>query len=260
MKATLMTITPELAKSILDTKNKHNRPMNRHHVKALANEMTRGTWKVNGDTICLNGDRLIDGQHRLAAVIQSGVTIESFVIEGLPSDVFDTKDTGKRRSAADTLSVRGEANTKRLAAALVLIDKYFTGRVDRSVNYSNTEIEELLEKYPDARHSLRTDYKSNGLFIPSVLDACYYLFSQKDKAMAEEFVDKIYKGIGLHEDSPWYLLRERLVRNSMAKAQMDRTYMMALCIKAFNAARTKTRLKVLRWREQGHVEQFPVIL
>jgi hypothetical protein len=260
MNANLMTITPEWAQNTLNEKNSGNRPMNKQHVNALAKEMARGKWKVNGDTICLNGERLIDGQHRLAAVVLSGMTIQSFVIDGLSSDVFDTKDVGKRRSAGDTLGVRGEQNACRLAAALVLIDKYVTGRVDQSIAYSNTEIEDILEKYPDARSSLQTASSTKGLIFPSVLDACHYLFSRKDPILADEFVEKVLRGTGLEEGSPWYVLRERLVSNSLAKAKLSRPYVMALCIKAWNNARAGIKVRCLRWRDKGDAaEQFPVV-
>ena len=260
MNVNLMTITPEWAQKTLDEKNTGNRPMNKSHVKALAKEMLRGTWKVNGDTICLNGSKLIDGQHRLAAVALSGVPITSLVVEGLPSDVFDTKDVGKRRSAADTLGTRGEQNACRLAASLVMIDRYVTCRMGRSVEYSNTEIEELLEKYPEARNSVQTSTATKGLIFPSVLDACHYLFSRKDPELADEFVAKVLRGTGLEEGTPWYVLRERLVSNSLSKAKLSRTYMMALCIKAWNHARAGNKVKALRWREDGKaVESFPVV-
>jgi len=260
MKANLMTITPEWAEKTLADKNAGNRPMNKRHVESLAKEMKKGNWKVNGDTICMNGTKLIDGQHRLAAVVLSEVTIQSFVVEGLSSDVFDTKDVGKRRSAGDTLGVRGEANACRLAAALPIIDQYYTGRSDMRVTYTNTEMEELLAKYPDARQSLQTGHSTKGLIIPSVLDACHYLFSRKDPAMADEFVEKILKGTGLEEGAPWYVLRERLVGNSLAKAKISRPYMLALCIKAWNFQRTGAKLRFLRWREKGDAaESFPVI-
>lgn len=260
MKAELKTITPEWAEKILKEKNTGNRSMNQRHVESLAKEIKNGSWKVNGDTICLNGSRLIDGQHRLAAVVLSKITIQSFVIQGVPSDVFDTKDVGKRRSAGDTLGVRGEINATRLAAALIVIDKYMTGRMEVSVGYSNTEIEALLNKHPDARKSLRTSNATKGLITPSVLDACYYLFAQKDEDLAEEFVEKVLLGTGLQEGDPWYVLRERLVGNSLSKAKISRPYMMALCIKAWNYARAGKTIRCLSWREKGEKsEPYPVV-
>ena len=259
MKAELKTITPAIAQTMLE-KNTGNRAINRLHVENLAKEMKFGRWKVNGDTICLNASRLIDGQNRLLAVLLSGVTIQSFVIEGLPSDVFDTKDVGKRRSAGDTLGVQGEINAYRLAATLILVDKYMTGRADKSVGYSNTEIAELLAKYPEARQSLQTSHKTNGLIAPSLLDACHYLFSRKDAVLADEFVEKVIRGTGLEEGKPWYVLRERLMKNSISKAKLSKTYVMALCIKAWNHARAGTKVRILRWREEGDsVEQFPIV-
>ena len=215
---------------------------------------------MNGDTICLNGNRLIDGQHRLSAVVMSGVSIQSFVVEGLTDDVFDTKDIGKRRSHAETLATKGEKNTSRLAAALMLVDKYITGRSDKQVCYTNMEIQELLEKYPGVRESAAANYRARGLAYLSVIDACHYLFSQKDPDLANEFVDKVMRGTGLEEGSPWYALRERLVSNSLLKSKMPRPDMMALCIKAWNATRAGTQIRVLRWNDRGQfAEAFPII-
>jgi hypothetical protein len=259
MKVELVTITPVWAEKMLEN-NVDNRAMNRKHIEALANEMVCGRWKVNGDTICFAGDRLIDGQHRLAAVVLSGVIIQALVVYGLPSDVFDTKDVGKRRTAGDTLEIRGEHNANRLAAALVMVDKYMTGRADMYVHYTNTEVEELLAKYPDVRQSLQTSVRGAGLIIPSVLDACHYLFSRKDAALADEFVAKVIRGTGLEEGDPFYVLRERLVNNSLAKAKLKRSYIMALCIKAWNHARAGSKVRNLRWRETGKAtEAFPLV-
>jgi len=244
---------------VLKSRNSGNRPLSRSHVEHLTKEMVNGNWKINGDTICLNCEKLIDGQHRLAAVVASGVTIKSFVIEGLPSEIFDTKDIGKRRSAGDTLGVRGEKNACRLAATLVMIDKYMTGRADMSVKYTNSEIEGLLEKYPDVRTSIHSNH-SSGIIAPSVLDACHYLFSKKDVALADEFVEKITRGAGLVEGSPWYVLRERLLRNNLSKAKFKKPYIMAICIKAWNFTRAGKPVRVLTYREEGaHGEAYPIV-
>jgi hypothetical protein len=260
MKAELKTITPEWAAEILAEKNIGNRPMSRLHVDALAKEIKRGSWKVNGDTICINDRRLIDGQHRLAAVVKAGMCIQSFVIEGIPCDVFDTKDVGKRRSMGDTLGVRGEKNSTRLASALVLIDRYLSGRADIATRYTNTEIGEILQRHPEARKSIQTGITSKSLMSPSVLDACHYLFSKKDPVLADEFVEKVTRGAGLEDGSPWYLLRERLVKNSLSSAKLDRPHLMALCIKAWNAVRTGERPRNIRWIANGETaEKFPVI-
>ncbi len=259
MSCVLMMITPDVAREMLKL-NTCNRPLNKMHVDFLAKEQASGKWKLNGDTICFNEKGLVDGQHRLHAVIQSGVTIMAYVVTGLGSDVFDTKDIGKRRSPSDTLSVLGHKNSHRLSSQLVLIDAYCTSRADKSVRYSNTEIQSLVAKYPDCGDSIQTKFSGKSIIPASVLDACHYLFSRKDKKLADDFVDKICRGANLVEDSPWYVLRERLVKNSLSKAKLSRFYIMALCIKAWNAIRSGKSVKCLRWREQGDAaEAFPVI-
>ncbi len=259
MQCELKTITPAVAQELLAL-NVKNRAVNRLHVDSLAKEMKNGRWKVNGDTICLNGSRLIDGQHRLHAVVVSGITIQSFVVTDLPSDVFDTKDVGKRRSPGDTLSVAGHLHSHRLASQVALIDAYCTSRADKQVHYSNTEIEALVAKYPEAAESIQTKVSGKSLIPPSVLDACHYLFSRKDANQADEFVQKVVKGAGLDEGSPFYVLRERLVANSLSKSKLSRPYIMALCIKAWNAARAGKTMRYLRWREKGDaVEPYPVV-
>jgi hypothetical protein len=259
MKVKLIKITPEWAAELLQ-RNTRNRPINMKHVDRLAKEILGGRWKVNGDTICLNDERIIDGQHRLHAIVQANVTVETLVAFDVPSDVFDTKDVGKRRSAGDTFSVAGEQNACRLAASLIMIDKYMTGRVESSVAYSNTEMEVLLLKYPEARSSIQSTLGKKGLITPSVLDACHYLFSRKDPVLADEFVEKVLKGAGLEEGTPWYVLRERLVNNSLSKAKLSKAYLMAICIKAWNHVRAGTKVRYLKFGQEGqNTEAFPLI-
>ena len=91
MKIKKVMMTPELAKAYLDL-NTRNRSISQNHVRFLSREMQAGRWKLNGDTICLSKTRLIDGQHRLLAIIDSGMAFPMLVIEELEDEVFDTKD------------------------------------------------------------------------------------------------------------------------------------------------------------------------
>jgi hypothetical protein len=257
MKVELRTITPEVAKKMLES-NRNNRPICASVVKYLAKEMSNGKWRKNGETISFSDNRLMDGQHRLMAVIKSGVTIKSLVVGGLADDVFESINTGKRRSASDVLSCTGEVNTRRLAAALAMIERYYTSRMQAATVYSNTEIKALLDKHPGVRDSIKKSHasKTTGLILPAVLDSCHYLFSQKDADAADDFIHKLVTGTGLQEGEPYYCLRERLIRNSLSKTKITRVYMMALCIKAWNAERQGSKLGTLKFAEG---ESFPII-
>lgn len=259
MKTKLKTITPEIAAEML-SRNKNNRKMNEKHILSLIKEIQEGRWKINGDNIRLNTcGNIIDGQHRLHAVVRSGITIQTWVMDGLSNDVFDTIDVGKRRSSGDTLSCRGETYAHRLAALLIMIDKYNTGRVEKNISYSNTEVECLLAKYPDARESLHGGL-NKALLRPSVLDSCFYFFRKKDPEMAKIFIDRILKGIGLQIGDPWHVLRERLIANSLSPTKLSKALSMALVIKAWNHARAGNRISRLQLNlVDGLMDPFPMI-
>lgn len=104
------TITPEVAKVYL-TLNKFNRPLNKTHVMRLAKDMRDGHWELNGEPIKFDDSgNLVDGQHRLQAVIESGVAVCFLVVRGISPRSFTTLDTGKNRSNADVFNINGINN------------------------------------------------------------------------------------------------------------------------------------------------------
>src|SRR3954469_22575211 len=86
------TITPEKAAKWL-AHNPANRNLADARFGAFAAAVLRNEWRLHGESIKfdLNGD-LLDGQHRLAAVVKSGVTIQSVVVRGVPRDDQKTID------------------------------------------------------------------------------------------------------------------------------------------------------------------------
>jgi hypothetical protein len=260
MKAELKTITPAIAKKLLEN-NIGNRALTAWHVDELVKEIRAGRWKINGDMIRISvSGRVLDGQHRLTAIVKSGITIQTWMMEGLADDIFDTIDVGKKRSGGDTLGCLGEKNAYRLASALIMVDKYMTGRSEKSVAYSNSEVEELLVKYPEVRNSIQTSAKGMKLLLPSIMDACHYLFSRKDPVAANLFIDRVLRGSGLEEGDPEYVLREKLVYNSLAKAKLSKAHVFALCIKAWNHARSGKKIQHLKLNDRdGKLIDFPVV-
>lgn len=92
--ARLVSITPELATQWLEN-NPLNRDIRDEHVQRLAHDIVVGQWVVNGDTVKRTSTgMLLDGQHRLWAVIEAGKAADMFVIDGIPEDAFHTIDTG----------------------------------------------------------------------------------------------------------------------------------------------------------------------
>lgn len=261
MKISEVIMTPDMAKSYLD-KNTHNRPLNERHVKFLSVEMQSGRWKSNGDTICLNGSRLIDGQHRLHAIVESGMAVPVILVEGLDSGVFDTKDVGRRRSAADVLAIKGEKHYALLAAAALFVHRYMTGNAQNRRSYSHVELQQMVDTYGDLlRESVAfcSKLKTKGLIASSVVAGLHFIFSKFDAELATQFFDSLIGGHDLKPQSPVYVLRERLVSNLHSKSKLTNVYAAALCIKAWNHIREGNTVKYLRWDNTGkNASEFPM--
>lgn len=106
-------VTP--AKSAAWLKNNFvNRPVKEDVIVAYARDMMAGQWVPTHQGIAFNDqDALIDGQHRLLAVVMSGVTVRMMVTFGLPSKIagremttMDCVDRGRTRSVADQLVIQ----------------------------------------------------------------------------------------------------------------------------------------------------------
>lgn len=103
MQITTETITPEMAAEYLKH-NTDNRSLRTGHIEYLANAMKRGEWVLSHQGIAFNEHGvLVDGQHRLHAVIKSGVTIDMVVSRGVGGDVYKVTDGHARRSYGDIL-------------------------------------------------------------------------------------------------------------------------------------------------------------
>ena len=99
----LMTITPEQAKEFL-AGNRSNRPFQKTYAKGLELEILRGGWLITHQGIALTADgRLIDGQHRCAAIAAAGIPVEMNVTFNADPASFPVVDTGMRRSVAFAL-------------------------------------------------------------------------------------------------------------------------------------------------------------
>ncbi|GAA2484842.1 MULTISPECIES: hypothetical protein [Actinomycetes] len=107
----LIQVTPELAEILL-SRAVVNRRLDWGQVDFLADSIIRDEWQLTHQGIALDGPldtgRLLDGQHRLNAIIKAGISVWIYVFEGLPETAFPVLDTGKRRSGVDTLSSTGE--------------------------------------------------------------------------------------------------------------------------------------------------------
>lgn len=113
----VVNITPEMAKKWLEHGNNKNRKMSKPKVAALAKEMRSGNWKLTHQGIAFDSTgRLLDGQHRLQAIIDAKATVEIVVSKGMDPSSMLAVDLGVRRRRADYFEIFEEvkdANRKK---------------------------------------------------------------------------------------------------------------------------------------------------
>jgi len=260
---TLETITPAYATNLLKL-NRHNRKFSERTAERLIKAMKDNNWKTNGETIKIGeasngGEILLDGQHRLTACVKSNVPFTTYIIRGLDPDVFDTIDSGKRRNLADVYSTMGCKSTTMLACAILLVDKYYIGKlIADGTDYPNEVAGTLLELYPEIVTSvaLIDRVKKTLPMNPAPIAAAHYIFAQIDAEQADAFVVKMAKGIGLEEHCPIRHFREHMIKERSRKSPWSRYELVGTIIKVWNHvrfARSMTR-SVTRWVPGLHAQ------
>jgi len=267
IKAEVECVGPERAKELLGgmLKNRKLRPV---RVAQFAADMRADRWKLTGEAIKLTSDGVvIDGEHRLRAIIESGATVETLVIHGV--DVADriVMDTGTTRTLADHLRFLGEDRAAELASAVLTLSEI------RQVNYRNVgsgrgeasrqELLALLEAEPGLRDSVTITIRVARLLRISrgLCAALHYEMSAIDADDTEDFWIRLHDGADMRAQHPVLVLRRRLEENAATLGRkFDRLTIHALLVKGWNAYRDGRDVTMIRWKRGGaSPEDFPVL-
>jgi hypothetical protein len=115
------SITPERAQAMLDHNLDSNRRLRPHLVEKYASDMKRGMWKQTYDPVRLLSDgTLVDGQHRLSAIIATGISQKMLVVR-VEEDVIGSLDQNAPRNLADQRSIQGRPRVMANVARAVLL-------------------------------------------------------------------------------------------------------------------------------------------
>ena len=148
IKASVVDVTPEMAKEWL-SHNCKNRKINMNIVAKYANDMKNGNWELNGESIAFNQDgTLINGQHRLKAVIVSDTVVPMMVVTGL-DNATALFDRGRNRRTSDYLVMNAELpailTRRNSVSAINMHVDAFKGRYAKS----DAEIKQVIKKHED---------------------------------------------------------------------------------------------------------------
>lgn len=259
-------VTPGLAAAIL-SEGSPNRNIRRIDVLRYAEDIKQGRWVATGEAIKFDQDNLLlDGQHRLSAIVEAGMTVPMLFVYDIPRASQDVMDSGRKRSLADQLTMRGQTNCNRLAAGIKAAYFIETYGKPRNAGYASmVTLLDWFESNPDITESIAPTRKAlqppvkypGGLAI-----GLHYLMARMAREEADLFWHMI--GFGNHaiEAQPILYLRELMMKVSAATGNgrtLEANHRAAYTIKAWNAWLMGTEIKQFKYR--AHLgDTFPTLL
>lgn len=106
MHTTVELVGPEIAAHYLRRVHENQRVIRKSKVDEYANAMKRGDWVLTPEGLAFDTDGvLIQGCHRLHAIIASGETLPFNVTRNASKKAFSVLDQGLKRAASDALGI-----------------------------------------------------------------------------------------------------------------------------------------------------------
>lgn len=259
-----MLITPSVAKEMLQ-RNVSNRRVNHHIVNQYSSDMTKGQWKIDtGEVIKVSKTNIIlDGQHRLLAIVKSNIPIYFHVAYNVEDNVFDVLDTGKIRNTTDIFKINGIQKDSLIPSIIsqynhIVANKYFVMQ-----GYDKNTSQNLLKQYyesPDFWQNIgkiaNNYYLSFAKILPtSMIGGFYAYFVKSDKELADSFISQLCTGANITNNTI-LLLRNRLIQDKVSIKKLQKLSKIIFIIKTWNAFVINKELKSLKF--DADIEKIPI--
>ena len=195
--AFVVNVTPELARHWL-VYNQINRPVNPRTVDEYIRQIESGQWKRTHQGIALTQyGTLLDGQHRLLAIIRTGRTLPMLVFTNEPAENYEFIDCGRTRSNLDMLRIGQRDNTLD-SDHLETLHSFLAGRSCKTRGqWTSSELNKLFQKYCDTicfAVDLFRDCKNKNLNDPTVRGVIARAQYHVPKEQLAVFVNQLING------------------------------------------------------------------
>lgn len=218
-------MTPAWAKDLLD-RNTSNRVVNWGRVAGIAKDMENGTFLLTHQGIAVGSNGvLLDGQHRLLAILRSGKSVKMLLSENCDPQTFKVLDTGVKRTCGQVMQIKDVPNAHNTAATCRILmcyqsmpDLVWSGPAAR---YSNNDVyswyEERALDVDEAVREGTANYKKFPLIKATSLSAFVYLARAAgwDFESVARFMTQLCVGVELEIDNPVFSLRRALINKSV---------------------------------------------
>lgn len=248
----LVWLTPEVGQAMLDRNGRTQRNVKEQHILEMIDDIKNDRFPFTGQTIIqdTNGD-LIDGQHRIRAVITAGKPILVLVVRNVDPDAYFAIDNTARRQVADVMRADGYDNVTALGCALRHLDRYQNGKLMGMGSYTQSRLStpaarELIMEHPNLQMSIHITTKIGRLCRSwGAIGFCHYIFSQKDPKATETFFHAITTGEGLFEGDPILAWRRKLLEKG-ERSSNSGDEVIFLTFKAWDMWRNGRKIKFLK--------------
>jgi hypothetical protein len=217
-------LTPSAAKSLLE-RNIHNRKISEKVVQKYTAEIKAGEWRLTPGGIGFDDHgTLVDGQHRLQAIVRANQSVPMLITLGLPTAGQEKVDRHRRRTLFDALYLAGFANKRQEVEIASCLTRRLM-RSDSGVVPSDSLVKQTLDCHLEHIRSvialMKGDNKSRrGLSQASFLAAAV-LYHEIDAEKCADFLQGVRTGAMLTQDHPAMRLR-KLLLGETAIASMPR--------------------------------------
>lgn len=257
-------ITPTMAKAMLEANTK-NRRVKIPVVARYAKEMADGRWKEDtGELIKISKSGVVlDGQHRLLAVIKSNRAIQFHVARSVEDDVFSVLDSGSVRNSTDAFYISGIKYSSTIPSIIQNFELLKKGWLTvQQINQRKTtpELLAIYEEAPERWENIalvatRLYDEFSKIVAPSIIGGCYALFNSLNEEKALGFMEQVCTGSGIENDVI-SMLRKKLIEDRISPRKMPVSMKYALIIKAWNFYLSGTAPKLLKFDTVNEV--YPI--
>jgi hypothetical protein len=257
------TVTPEIADWLLKL-NTDNRPLSRREVNRFAKILKTGDWQITGETIIVAREGILnEGQHRLHAIKESGVSAPCDVRFGVPRSAFHATGTGRKRSVGDVLAIEGYNNSTCQAALARLMHLYDCNKMGHAREH--IEPRQILDIVTDNDDigEIAARIRRNKLPITRCASFGVVLViaartAPKDQLFA--FVDVVAGGLAQTEEDPARCLHRNFLKLSLDRIKLRQEEIMAMTVKAWNAWINGTSVQLKLTQSERSNAGFPRVV
>lgn len=247
----IVQVTPDMARRWLD-RNIGNRNLRPRKVEKYARDMANGDWAIANDAICFTPDGVLsNGQHRLHAVIASGVTVTMVIGWNIPAESKSVMDTGGGRTPADAMGFHGWKNRVPLAASAKWLILHERGQLasEGSGDITHTEIVDYVIAHPDLHDvmSAATGLAGRIDTTTTALACAMHLIAEHDGFdAARDFFDSLADLVGLEKGDPILAVVSRLRSLRTANSRAKNRQIVDLLIRAYNMRKQGKKVRTIQ--------------